>query len=354
MKNNAFTNFCAALLLILPVSLCAQRKEGSPEAKAFWAGQKASYAVFFDRKRSTEDRLAAVKPLGYADKATMAALLEVGADRTEGDAIRSEAFRIHAFNVIYIDLALKILGDPKDGGEELHSYLISSISRRTTFRLPVEYQQRIQATWRKALDDSRGKVRLSAYRALVSSDDMIAINRLSESLRKGKDFPIPLPEMIYLMHLTGAVNHIVVLRPYLNHADPQVQAIAAQALAVDPESRPKIVEIVKKSEMPYELCRLALRALARKDEKFADYAIPLMEDTKVNPKLREEAMNALFRRMNKTESAIQIRYAEAVEKISADQKLTTEDARTLRERAAVLHRPLKGTFPEIQKRYEKR
>ena len=325
------------------------------DAEAYRAAKRAATATFLDRTKPDAERLDAAKHLGYPENETFAAMLALAADRTQSDAIRAEALRRHRYDDKYLDLVLKILADPQDGGEELDASLVENLGRRTTFKLPAQVRQRIQAALRKLLDDTRGRVRLHTYRVLVAAHDEVAINRLSESLRNGTTPPVPLAEAIDLLDQAGSVNHIGALRRYLDNADPKVQAQAARALAVDPRSRPTIVALARNPQTPQEVRLLALRALARVDRQFAEYAIPLVEELKTDPKVRQAAMQAFVGRMNYTrvEPDTQIRFAQAVERLAADPSLTTADAAKMRSAAVELHLYLRKAFPEIQKHYDK-
>lgn len=343
----------AAAACLMPVErLQAQTKPVDPEALR--DVQRAAIATFLDRGRPQEARLAALKDIGYPDDATAAALLDLGADRRQSDAIRGEALKRIPYDDKYLSAALKILDDPRDGGEELDSLLIADLNRRTVGTPPANVRQRIQSVLRKLLDDKRDKVRLQAYRALVSNHDPVAVNLLVESLREGQNVPIPLFEAIDLLDLDGPINHIGTLRPYLQHEDPRTQAKAARALAVDPESRPAIIDLARNSRTPEEVRLNALRALAREDNQFASYAIPLVEDAGEDLDVRYAAMHAVVGRMNYNQvaPAEQVRFAQAVEKLAVDKDLRTEDALKVKEAARQLHSYLLQAFPEIRKHYE--
>ena len=226
-----------------------------------------------------------------------------------------------------------------------------------TFKPPAEMRRRVTTVLRKLLRDRRDKVRLYAYRALVANHDSVAINLLADSLRRGRNFPIPPAEAIDLLDQDGPANHIGVLRPYLSDRDPHVQARAVRALALDPQSRPRIVELAKSPNAAEEVRLHALRALAREDEKFASYAIPLVENAQEDGDVRHAAMHAFAGHLNykKVERADQIRFAEAVAKVAGEVRLmgTTESAE-IQSNTKELHEYLKQAFPEIKKHYEGR
>jgi hypothetical protein len=333
--------------------LRAQTKPADPEAAR--EAQRTAAATFLDRDRPQEERLAALQNLGYPDDRTIAALLDLGIDRTQSDAIRWEALRRLPYDVKYFDPFLKILGDPRDGGEELDANLIQDLSRRAILNPPAKLRQRIQSVLRKLLDDKRDKVRLYAYRALVSNHDSVALGLLTESLREGQGVPIPLSEAIDLLDQDGSINYIGTLRPYLHHEDPSVQAQAVLALAVDPESRPAIVELAKNPRTPGEVRLNALRALAREDDQFASYALPLMENGGEDPGIRFAAMKDFVGRMNynRVAPADQVRFARAVEKLAGEKDLGTDESVKVKSAAQELHAYLLQAFPEVRKSYEK-
>jgi hypothetical protein len=228
--------------------------------------------------------------------------------------------------------------------------LIEDVNRRATFRIPVQDQQRIQNAERKLLSDKRDRVRLYAYRALVANHDMVAINQLVDSLRAGRDVPIPLPDAIQLLDDDGAASYIGTLRSYLGHEDARVAARAAHALALDPESRPRIVELATNPRTPREVRLSALRGLANEDSEFARYAIPLVENAKEDPKIRFAAMEHFTGRMNynKVQADDQVRFARAIQKVAAEEPARNEDAQKLREAAKQLLGYLKKAFPALK------
>ena len=343
-----------AACLIPAERLEAQAKLENPEA--YRDAKRAATATFLDRNRPQEERLEALKDLGYPDDVTFAALLVLGNDRSQSDAIRLEALKRLQYDDKYVNAVLKVLEDPADGGEDLDAGLIEDLNRRTTFIPPPQVRQRIQNVLRNLLADKRDKVRLFAYRAAVSNHDLVAVNLLAESLRDGQNVPVPLADAIDLLDFDGSVNHIGTLRPYLHHGDSRVQAKAARALAVDPESRAVIVELARNTRTPEEVRLNALRSLAREDDQFGSYAIPLVEDAREDAKIREAAMHAVVGRMNynKLAPAEQVRFARAVEKLAAEKDVRTDNAQKLQAAAQELQAYLKQAFPEIRTFYEKK
>lgn len=310
----------------------------------------AQTTPFFDKSRPEAERLRAAQALGYPDERTREALFAVGADRTQSDAIRWEALRRLQYGPKYREVVLQILANPNDGGEQLDADLVRDLARKTSFRLPVEDQQRIQSVERVLLSDKRDRVRLETYRVLISNHDSVAISRLVEGLRGGKDMPIPLTDAIELLDDDGAVSYISVLRPYLNHNDPRVQARAVRALALDSDSRPLIVRLAVNSASPQEVRFNALRGLAREDSGFPEYATAILANRRESPEIRKAAMHEIVGRMNynAVRDEDQVRFAQTVE------ALANERGGTLKDEAARVLVYLKQAFPVIKKFYETR
>lgn len=323
---------------------------GGPDPELYEARQAAATETFLDPGRPKAERLEAAEDLGYPEDETFDAMLAVGTDPTEDDGVRWEALRQHRFDDAYIEAVLAILADPSDGGEKLNADLIEDLGRRA-FQVPPALEQQIVATLRGLLDDPRDLVRLAAFRVLGASHDTVAISRLTDALA-ANDSPIPLDEAIRLLDVDGSVFHIEVLRPYLEHEEVPVQAEAARALAVDPDSRPRIVELVTSVETDRQIRLRAIRALAREDERFADYAIPIVANGQESAEIRRAAMKAFVGRMNyfDVDPKDQLRFAAVVERIARGRAFDA-DSRKLQADARALLVYLKKAFPVIAKAY---
>jgi len=307
--------------------------------------------AFFNTGNSTEERLEAISRLGYPDNETFKALFQVAVDSNENDKVRLAALKKHRYDEKYFDKVLSILSDPNES-EELVAGLIEDIGRRTTFRQPAEMQQRLQNALRERLNDSRQSVRLAAYRILVASHDAVAIDKLVEGLRSNAS-PIPLPDAIDLLDMDGSNKHIVTLRPFLSNPNPDVQAQAARALAVDPESRPTIISLANNAKAPLAVRSHALRALSREDKGFMAYAIRLVGNSKEKADIRYEAMKGAMRRLNyqNEPAATQVNFALAVQRLSSERGVITTDKRDVGAEAKELFAHLLKSFPAIKKHF---
>ena len=344
-------------VVVLPLMLvgtaCAQ--SNSNNVDSLREVKRIATETFLDSSMPTARRLRAAENLGYPEDSTFVAMLRIGTDKSEDDAIRLVALKKHRYDEGYFKAVLAIVADKTESGA-LVSGLIDDISRRTTFRQPAEMRQQLQEAFRSVLDDSRPAVRLSAYRTLVSAHDAAAIDRLVESLRSGQNIPIPLPDAIGLLDVDGSTKHIGTLRPYLENPDPAVQEQVARALAVDPQSRQVIVGLANNIETPVAVRVNALRALSREDEEFMSYATRLVSNRKEKPNVRYEAMRSGMGRLNyQGETAsIQVNFALAVEQLSGEQGVVTTDKRDVGAEAKELLAFLRRNFPAVRRYFLQR
>jgi hypothetical protein len=341
-------------LVVAGWAACSHTAHAQPPADpaAYREAKRIATATFLDRSKPVAERLAAAKGLRYPDEATFAALLGVAAATSEPDDIRLAALEHCRYDDRYVDTVLKILAEPTNGGDALKSGAVYQISQRTTFRQPAQLRQRIQSALRDRLRDPGPKTRLAAYRALVSSHDAVAIAQLVELVRRGQNLPIPLADAIDLLDIDGPTKHIVTVRPYLKHADPAVRAKAVKVLASDRESRPAIVKLVNDPNTPQVVRTDGLRALAREDENF-DYAIDLLQNPRESAEIRYSAMKAYAGRMNfqAVPPASQVRFAEAVEKVSTQRGMRALDGNDVGDEAGKLLEALKKSFPAVKRHF---
>lgn len=346
MRTNAIL---LAIFLVLPAA--AQTRLADPEA--YRRAKEQATAVFLDDQRSDAERLDATALMGYPDAGTMVRLLAIGRDRTESDAIRWEALQRVRVGDEFFAVVLQILADRDDGGAMLDANLIQELGRRVTRRTSAEIKRQVINTIRRLLTDDRDQVRLYAFRFLVANHDQVAVNALVDSLRRGRGAPIPIPDAIDLLDQDGPTNHVGTLRRFLDHPDPAVLSKAVRALALDPDSRPRIVALATSPNTPEEVRIDALRGLAREDAKFAGYALPIVENGQESGDVRYAAMHSFAGRMNYNgvAEADQVRFAQAVERIAADRSLRSNRAERIRAEARELLESLKKSFPAIGRFY---
>lgn len=338
--------------LVLSMTLCAQETKDTSRLRL---NKQIATNTFFDKSKSRNDRLNAIKQMGYPEEATFNRLISFAKDKSEDKDIRLAALKTHRYDDAYFNTVLSILSDPTEPAS-LKAGLIRDIGQRTTFTMPAEMRQRLQSGLRARLDDPDQNVRLAAYRVLVSSHDIVAIDKLVESLRQGSNFTIPLEDGIDLLDVDGSSKHLTTLRPFLNNPNPKVQAQASRALANDPQSRKAVVELATNKKTNKETRKNALRGLAREDENFMQYAINIILDVQESADIRYEAMKNGMGRINYQHEpdTVQIRFAQAIERVAGGRPARTSDGKELTAEAKLLIAHLQKYFPAIGRFYRLR
>lgn len=325
------------------------------DVQALQQAKDQAITMFFDDTQNIDMRLDAIAQIGYPDDETFDRLLELGATKTEDDRIRLAALETGLYDERYIEIVMMIIGDAEES-DMLSSELIYDITRRTTFRQPAELRQTMQAELRERLDDERDLTRLAAYRTLVASHDVVAIDRIVNGVNDG-DPPIPLADAIQLLDTDGPTRHVQTVRPFIENPDPKVQGQAVRVLAVDPDSRQAVVDLAFNPESAREVRVNALRALSREDAEFFAYALRLMSNRQEDPDVRYAAMEGGMARLNyqTVPSSTQIQYGRAVESISrTGSGEFTSDGKNLAVEAKKLVAHLLKYFPSIRKDFARR
>ena len=341
------------LLLITNTAIHAQLTQA--EVSALRDARVQATATFLDASEPVAARLLAAERLGYPDAETFDELLRVGQDRSDDNAIRLVALKRYRYDQQYIDTVLSVLADTTES-DDLAAGLIEDISRRTTFRQPAEIRQQLQSALRERLTDTRDAVRLAAYRALVSSHDALAIDQLVQSLRDGGPVPIPIADAIELLDVDGPNKHLGTVRPFLANQDPSVQGQAARVLAVDQDSRQRVVDLAFDSTTPREVRLNALRALSREDEQYLAYALRLMANRTEDADVRYVAMEGGMIRLNyhNEPPESQIQFAIAVESLSGQSGVVTSQDLDVGAEAKRLSAHLRRYFPAVGKFFANR
>lgn len=306
--------------------------------------------TFFDTTEDVEERLAAIQRMGYPEPETFDRLLEVATTSTEDDRVRLAAMKRYRYDDRYIGAVLDIIADPAESAM-LASELIYDIARRTTFRQPAEIRQTLQAALRQRLDDPRAAVRLAAYRSLVSSHDMVAIDRIVEGVRNGSP-PIPMADAVELLDVDGPTRHVQTVQPLIEAQDPAVQAQAVRVLAVDPDSRQAVVDLASSRDTARQVRVNALRALSREDPEYFSYALRLMSNRQEDPDVRYAAIKGAMARMNyhQVPPEQQVRFGRTVQNIAGTARgQVTSDGKDLAAEAKQLVAHLRKHFPVIRR-----
>ena len=196
-------------------------------------------------------------------------------------------------------------------------------------------------------------VRLNVCRALVPDNDPVAVDAVVKGLKNPADAPVPTAEAIDLLNEAGAINYLEALRPFIDDRDPIVQARAIDALALDPTSRPKIVQYLRDKTRPTPIRVAALHSLNRAgDSQYPVYATDALSDQSAPVELRTAAIRETlgFLNYHKVPEDQQIRFAEAVERLGAEQPVLPG----IKDTPAKVLEYLRKTSPAVEKHYRAR
>ena len=342
----------ASLIFSLILSMTVYAQQDTALLKL---NKQTATNTFFNKSKSRNDRLNAIKKMGYPEDETLNKLISLAKDKSEDKDIRLAALKKHIYDEAYFNTIMEILTDAAEPAS-LKAGLIKDIGQRTTFRMPSEMRQKLQSTLRLNLDDPDESVRLAAFRVLVSAHDITAIDKIVESLRRGTGVPIPIEDAIELLDVDGSGKHLTTLRPYLDNPNPKVQAQAARALANDPESRKKIVALATNNKTDKDTRKNALRGLSREDGNFMQYAINIILNTQESADIRYQAMKDAMGRLNyhPEPDTVKIQFAQAIEKVATGRPARTSDGKELTAEAKLLLPHLRKTFPAINRFYRLR
>lgn len=349
-RTGAAGALLAALWLGSPISE-AHAQDGEFDVEALRAALERDEQLVRSTQAGTEDRLAALQRVRYPDDEFAAALLGLGADRSEPPELRLAVLQRALFGPEYLDVVFGIIEDLEEP-ESLATGLVEDLGRRVTFRQPTDVRQRLQRVLRGRLEDSRPTLRLASFRILVASHDARAVDLLVSGLREGSP-PIPPAEAIALLDLDGTTKHLETVAPFLGDERDDVRAEAARVLASDPDRRSEVVGLVRDPTTAVSIRVRALRALAREDADFFDYALRLMQNRTEAADVRYAAMEGAMVRINYhgEQGPAQVRFAQAVEAIAGGPAATTSGGLDLKAEAKALLAHLQQNLPAVRRHY---
>ena len=138
---------------------------------------------------------------------------------------------------------------------------------------------------------------------------------------------------------------MVAIRPFLNDPDPEVQRNAVFGLGIDPESQPKILELIESEDTATEVKLAGLQSLSHAYSDFPEKALSVIGDMKQDPIVRERAIHWTVATLNggkfPVPENVQVRFAEEIEKLKDEAS----------EAPAPLKTYCQEVIPIIEKRY---
>lgn len=223
-------------------------------------------------------------------------LARVLKDAAQPDEIRATALRrLTAIDqVTAIDHALEILRGRTDGGAGLDAEAVELLHTQMMFTNEgLARHDEIHTALRNALTDPRRPVRVTAMRMLGPSGDPEAVRLLVESLAQPEKALFQPAETIRALTVAGIESHTAVVRPYLDHSDPEVRAAAVTALLGDPGSQARILQMLADRNETFEVRDAAIVSLAHGTREALPPVLDLLTDREADLRLRARAAAAL-------------------------------------------------------------
>jgi len=286
------------LLLELPDIAASQQDESSSPSELLRENRPKAIGIVRDRLREKRHRLDALRQMLVHERETFQELLRVADDPGEEEEIRREIFRTLPFNRELLNTQLKVLREVREGRANLVSDVIADLGARARLHHDSQALHETLETVGVLLTDQRQKVREAAFRLLVPMHDQKSTLLLVDGLRDTKKALISPVLAIELLHSAGAEALVDAIRPYLDHSDTAVRAMAALTASVDLQSRPKIVNLMKDRHQPAEVRTAALNGLSTYDTGFPQYALDLIKTNEENVEIRKAAIHRFVGLLN--------------------------------------------------------
>jgi hypothetical protein len=193
---------------------------------------------------------------------------------------------------------MSILRDPRDGSGKLRTAVVEMLNTQMMFTTEgMERHHEIHGLLRKALVDPRRPVRVAAMSRLGPTGDPEAVRLLLESLTHPEGALFQPAEAIRTLSLSGLGERASLVRPFLNHPNPDIRSAAVIALLGDAVSQPRILRMITDPAEPFTARDAAIYALARGVSGAAAPVLVLLADQGGDPRLRARAAAAFAFRL---------------------------------------------------------
>jgi hypothetical protein len=273
-------------------------EEAASKVESLRQKRRQVIQTLLDKKQKKEQRLEAFREMVKRDREEFETLFHIFEDRDEDDDIRWAALRNQPLDEKLMAAELDVLRDASNGSAKFHANLISDLGSRARLQHHSKIFQNLMQTVRGLLTDQREEVKGAAIRFLTPMQDPAALELVVEGLRDPGKALVSISEAIELLHNAGAGNRTRVIRPYLDHPDTIVRAKAALVAAIDAESRPRIIRLLKDRSQPAEVRLASLRGLSGSDKTFPGYALEIIRDRSEEIEVRKAAINRFVGFMN--------------------------------------------------------
>lgn len=212
----------------------------------------------------------------------------------EPEALRVIAIRKAPAAAILDSLLHVLEAVPADQRTELAVAAAQAVRVATVSEPGHDQRQHISRVLRRFINTPCNEVRDVALAVLVGSHDPEAVRFIKDSLAgQVEGCHLQPADAITLLAFDNPVQHLNVIRPFLNSPDPKVCVEAIRAVEFDPGSRPAIGQLLQDRQRPLEVRMAALNA-SEKDMSTCLVTVQTMiVDTSEVPELRAEALNSL-------------------------------------------------------------
>jgi len=255
--------------------------------------------MVLDAQRPLAERIEAGKLLRLAqvDDRQAKSLLGVLGTPTEQTPLRSQALRTlqDLPASVWVGAASDVLKPSSGADPSLQLESIRALSNELMFGRDGHHRQHaIADVLRRSLESDHVGVRVAALRTLAPMADAQAIATAATALQAGPEGRIPPASAIQALVASGkALEYTASIRPYLAHRDPTVRAAAASALALDPQSRGPLLDLITSKAQPYEVRSVAIENLAAGAYGLLPGVLSVAANPQESSRLRAEALASI-------------------------------------------------------------
>lgn len=249
---------------------------------------------FFDVKLPPEQRQQAGEAIQFISRDLFGDIGVLICNEQEPEALRIIAIKkVPAASIL--DSLLRILETaPVDERTELAVAAAQAVRVATVSESGHDQRQQIAKVLRRFINTPCSEVRDVALAVLVGSHDPEAVRFIKDSLAgRVEGCNLPPADAISLLAFDDPVQHLNVIRPFLNSPDANVCVEAIRAVEFDPATRQAISELLQDRDRPLEVRRAALKASERDLPTCLATVQNIIIDANEAPELRAEAVNAL-------------------------------------------------------------
>jgi tyrosinase len=249
---------------------------------------------FFDVRLPPDQRQQAGEAIQYLSRDYFGNIGILLCNEQEPEALRIIAIKKVPAAAILDSLLHVLETAPADQRTELAVATAKAVRVATVSESGHEQRQQISRILRRFINTPCSEVRDVSLAVLVGSHDPEAVRFIKDSLSGKVEGCNLLPaDAISLLAFDDPVQHLNVIRPFLNSPDANVCVEAILAVEFDPATRQTISQLLQDRGRPLEVRRAALKASERDMPTCLATVNGLIMDANEAPELRLEAVNAL-------------------------------------------------------------